>query len=143
MFDSHHPDHLGRLVIWGWHQAYILDRAEFDPLGAHQGALDQWQDRLHGMQEAVGSSPTSSTSSRQSSKVGPLTFNQSNAGSNPVCRTKLPRPTEFGVWSTKPERAVRLGGGAPHRPICWDRLGVLSQGWRVRFLHGSPDTPEV
>lgn len=38
-------------------------RAEFDPLGAYQfGALDQWQDRLHGMQETVGSSPTSSTS---------------------------------------------------------------------------------
>lgn len=94
MFDSHTADQFGRLDLWGDHLSYKEDRAGSDSQVAYQGALDQRQDRLNGIEKTIGSSPISSTISRQSSKVGILVFTQDNASSNLVCRSNIPPPLD-------------------------------------------------
>src|SRR5689334_22374199 len=67
------------------------------------GAIAQLGERLHGMQEVVGSIPTSSTTSRRSHRLArPRTrpFHGCNRGSNPLgnaISAKTPRPSLKGA----------------------------------------------
>lgn len=75
----------------------------------------------------------------QSSKVGHLPFKQENAGSNPVCGTKM-LPWSKGWARDYGSRLCRFESyrEPQYAPSAGYGHGLLSQVRRVQFLHGAP-----